>query len=166
MSTETLGISNKADLLAKAEHMYVATRAVVDTVSAERFDEKLPAGMTLREIVAHLAAWEETVPRRVASVLARGVDTDDNADIDAFNARVFDETRDATIDDLRTRFARSHTALVEVIRSFWKIIAASLNEPKRPGQCRFITTRPATGARLTWTSRKLMPMPITAASFI
>ncbi|HEY3126249.1 MAG TPA: hypothetical protein VGK07_04245, partial [Candidatus Limnocylindria bacterium] len=61
MSTTTPVIS-KSDLLARVEHMYVATRAVLDAVPSERYDEKLPSGMTLREVLAHLAAWEETVP--------------------------------------------------------------------------------------------------------
>ena len=118
MSTETLATSSTAELLAKVEHMYVSTRAVVDSVPADRWDAPLPSGMTLRQVVAHLAAWEETVPRRVESALARGVDTDDNKDIDAFNARVFAETIDTSTDDLKARFARSHAALVKVVRSF------------------------------------------------
>jgi hypothetical protein len=99
--------------------MYEATRAVLDAVPAERYDEKLPSGMTLREVLAHLAAWEETVPERVASVLAGGRDLDDRySDIDGFNARVSAETRDTSIDDLKERLARSHAAVVEVVRSF------------------------------------------------
>jgi hypothetical protein len=117
VSTTTPAIS-KSDLLARVEHMYVSTRAVLDAVPAERYDEKLPSGMTLREVLAHLAAWEETVPPRVESVLAGGGDLGDYSDIDAFNARVSAETRDTNIDDLKERLARSHAALVEVVRSF------------------------------------------------
>lgn len=116
MSTETLGTSS--DLLARVEDVYVSTRSVVDVLPAERFDERLPSGMTLRQVVAHLAAWEETVPPRVEHVLATGTDARDTADIDAFNARVFAETRDAAVDDLRARLTRSHAAVARVIRSF------------------------------------------------
>ena len=116
MSTETLGTSK--DLLARVEHGYMSARAVVDALPAERFDEKLPSGLTLREVLAHLAAWEETVPPRVESALARAMDSGDYRDIDGFNARVIAETRDARIDDLRARLARSHAAVVGVIRSF------------------------------------------------
>jgi hypothetical protein len=118
VSTETRAISSPADLLARIEHVYVSTRSVVDSLGADRWDERLPSGLTLREVVAHIAAWEETVPRRVESVLATGADTPDDADIDAFNARVFAQTRDASVDELRARLARSHAALVEVVRSF------------------------------------------------
>jgi hypothetical protein len=98
--------------------MYVATRAVLDAIPNERYDEELPSGMTLREVLAHLAAWEETVPPRVESVLAGNGDLGDYSDIDGFNAKVGAETRDTSIDDLRERLARSHAAVVQVVRSF------------------------------------------------
>jgi hypothetical protein len=98
--------------------MYVATRAVLDAVPSERYDEKLPSGMTLREVLAHLAAWEETVPPRVESVLAGSGDLGDYSDVDGFNAKVSAETRDTSIDDLKERLARSHAAVLQVVRSF------------------------------------------------
>ena len=117
MSTTTPVIS-KSDLLARVEHMYVATRAVLDAVPNERYDEKLPSGMTLREVLAHLAAWEETVPSRVESVLAGDGDLGDYSDIDGFNAKVSAETRHTSIDDLKERLAKSHAAVGQVVRSF------------------------------------------------
>ena len=118
MSTETLATSNTAELLPKVEHMYLSARAVVDAVPAERWDETLASGMTLRQIVSHLAAWEETVPPRVARALEKGEDLNDWADVDGYNAKIFAETRDASIDDLKARFARAHRALAETVRSF------------------------------------------------
>jgi hypothetical protein len=118
VSTETLAISNSAELRAKVEQMHVSSRAVFDAVPADRYDDVLTSGMTLRQVLAHLAAWEETVPPRVEAVLATGSDPDEHVDVDAFNARVFDETRDAPIDDLKARLARSHAAVVKVVRSF------------------------------------------------
>ena len=119
MSTETLATS-KSDLLAQVEHLYVSTRNVLDAIPADRYDEKLPSGMTLREVLAHLAAWEESVPGRVAAVLERGAESDSHLyeDIHGFNAKVSAETRDTPIDDLKTRLARSHAAVVEAVRSF------------------------------------------------
>jgi len=117
VSTTTPVIS-KSDLLARVEHMYVATRAVLDAVPSERYDEKLPSGMTLREVLAHLAAWEETIPPRVESVLAGSGDLGDYNDIDGFNAKVSAETRDTSINDLKERLARSHAAVAQVVRSF------------------------------------------------
>jgi hypothetical protein len=110
--------TSKSDLIAKIEHGYVSTRAVLDAIPADRFDEKLPSGMTLREVLAHLAAWEETIPPRVESALAGSGDLGDYDDIDGFNARVSAETRATSIDDLKTRLARSHAAVLDVVRSF------------------------------------------------
>lgn len=117
MSTTTRGTS-KSDLLASIEHGYVSTRAVLDAIPAEHYDEKLSSGMTLREVLAHLAAWEETVPPRVESALAGSGDLGDYNDIDGFNARISAETRHTSIDDLKARLARSHAAVVDVVRSF------------------------------------------------
>ncbi len=115
----TTPVTSKSDLLARVEHLYVATRAVLDAIPADRYDEKLPSGMTLREVLAHLAAWEETVPERVASVLAGNGDVSGKyEDIDGFNAKVSAATRDTSIDDLKARLATSHAAVVQVVRSF------------------------------------------------
>ena len=117
MSTTTPVISS-SDLLKRVEHMYVATRAVLDAVPNERYDEGVPSGMTLRDVLAHLAAWEETVPSRVESALAGKGDLGDYSDIDGFNAKVSAESRHTSIDDLKERLARSHAAVVQVVRSF------------------------------------------------
>jgi hypothetical protein len=118
VSTETLGTSSVIELVARIDHLYVSTRSVVEAIPAERWDERLPSGMTLREVVAHLAAWEETVPGRVALVLERGTDSDSYLDIDGFNAKVADATRDTPVDDLKLRLGRSHEAIVALLRSF------------------------------------------------
>ena len=120
MSTETLATTKVGDLLPRIDHLYVSARSSFDPLPADRYDEKLPSGMTLREVLAHLAAWEETVPPRVAAVLATGKDTyerEDLSDIDAFNAKVSAETKDTPIDDLKARLARSHEAIVALVRS-------------------------------------------------
>jgi hypothetical protein len=117
VSTETLATSKATELLARVEHLYLSTRNVLDVIPIDRFDTKLASGMTLREVLAHLAAWEETVPSRVESALATGTDTGDYEDIDGFNAKVSAETKDTPIDELKARLARSHAAVVEVVRS-------------------------------------------------
>src|SRR5439155_7172229 len=59
-----------------------------------------------------------TVPSRVESALAGNGDLGDYDDIDGFNAKVSAETRHTSIDDLKERLARSHAAVVRVVRSF------------------------------------------------
>src|SRR5947207_4419991 len=100
MKTSVASTSSVGDLRSRVEHLQVSTRSVLDAISAERYDERLPTGNTLREVLAHLAAWEETVPPRVERVLATGADPREYEDVDGFNAKVFDETRDASIVDL------------------------------------------------------------------
>ena len=118
MSTETLATSSVADLIGRIEHLYVSTRSLIEGIPADRWDERLPSGMTLREVVAHLAAWEETVPPRVEHALATGKELGGYEDIDGFNAKIAEQTLDTPVDDLKTRLARSHEELVRVVRGF------------------------------------------------
>src|ERR1700682_3996820 len=117
VSTTTPDIS-KSDLLAQVEHGYVASRAVVDALPHERFAEKLPAGWTLKDVVAHLAAWEETVPPRVASVLAGHGDPGEYEDIDAFNGRLVAEVKYTSVEDVLSRWTAAHAKVLEIVRSF------------------------------------------------
>jgi hypothetical protein len=117
VSTTTPDIS-ESDLLANVEQGYLASRAVVDALPPERFAEQLPAGWTLRDVVAHNAAWEETVPRRVASVLDGRGDIDEYKDIDAFNRRVAEEVKDSSAADVLARWTAAHAKVLEVVRSF------------------------------------------------
>jgi hypothetical protein len=122
VSTETLATSSEevGDLIARVDNVYVSAKSVFDAFpgDSERWDTRLTSGVTLREVLAHLAAWEETVPPRIEHLLATGADLKDYEDIDGFNARVADETRDTPIDDLKLRLARSHTAIIALLRSF------------------------------------------------
>ena len=117
MSTTTPDIS-KSDLLAHVEQGYVASRAVVDALPPERFAEMLPSGWTLKDVVAHNAAWEETVPPRVERVLhGDGLDPTFD-DIDGFNHRVTEEVKDESVADVLARWTTAHARVLEVVRSF------------------------------------------------
>jgi len=104
------------------DNVYISAKSVFDAFPADsdRWDARLASGMTLREVLAHLAAWEESVPPRIEHVLATGSEHPDFKDdiTDTFNAKVADETRDTPIDDLKLRLARSHAAIVALLRSF------------------------------------------------
>ncbi|HUQ41105.1 MAG TPA: maleylpyruvate isomerase N-terminal domain-containing protein [Candidatus Limnocylindrales bacterium] len=130
MSTETL-VTSRTDLLDRVEHLYISTRSVIESIDADRWDEPLRSGMTLREVVAHLAAWQETVPPRVEHALAAGADLGGYENIDGFNAKVSAETRDTPVDDLKLRLARAHESVARLLRSWevrdlpelaWKIV--------------------------------------------
>lgn len=117
MSTTTPDIS-KSDLIARIEEGYIASRAVVDALPQERFTEQLPSGWTLKEVVAHNAAWEETVPSRVERVLhGDGLDPQVD-DIDGFNRRVAAGVKDASVADVLARWTAAHAKVLEIIHSF------------------------------------------------
>ncbi|TMC05874.1 MAG: hypothetical protein E6J35_03415 [Chloroflexi bacterium] len=118
MSTTTPAIS-KSDLLAKVDHGYVASRAVVDALPPERFDEQLPSGWSLKEVVAHHAAWEGTVPSRIERVLhGDGVDPKWEGSVDDFNRRAAADVKDMSVADVLARWTAAHAKVVEILRSF------------------------------------------------
>jgi hypothetical protein len=115
VSTTTRAIS-KSDLLAKIEHVYVASRAVLDALPPERWDEALPAGWTLKEMVGHLAYWEDTVPTFVESIRA-GAARESNGSVDEQNARVAAAVRSLARDDVLEQLESAHRRVVDLVRS-------------------------------------------------
>jgi hypothetical protein len=71
----------------------------------------------LNENIAHLAAWEETVPPRVAAVLEGGEDPKLYDDIDGFNARAAAEAVGKTTDELFARWSAAHERALETLRA-------------------------------------------------
>jgi hypothetical protein len=115
VSTTTRGTS-KSDLIAKIEHGYVASRAVLDALPAERWDETLPAGWTLKEMVGHLVYWEGTVPQHVES-LRTGAARASAGSVDEQNAKAAAAARDISREELLERWEDEHRRLVEIVRS-------------------------------------------------
>ncbi len=115
MSTTTRAIS-KTDLLAKIEHGYVASRAVLDVLPAERWDERLPAGWTLKEMVGHLAYWEDTVPPFVESSRS-GTARESAGTVDEQNAKAAASVKDLSRDDVLKRWESAHVQVLDAVRS-------------------------------------------------
>ena len=86
MSTTIQAIS-KDKLERQIAQSYRALRSALEALPRDRFTEKLRTGWSLNENLAHLAAWEETVPPRVAGVIASGEDPKLYDEVDRFNAR-------------------------------------------------------------------------------
>ena len=116
MSTATPATSKKT-LLHEIGKSYRTLRSALEALPRERFTEKLSTGWSLNENLAHLAAWEETVPRRVAAVLESGEDPKLYGDIDTFNARAATEAAGKTSDELFARWSAAHDGVLETIRS-------------------------------------------------
>ena len=115
MSTTTRATS-KSDLLAKIEHVYVASRAVVEELPPERWDTMLPAGWTLKEMVGHLAYWEETVPPFIES-LRTGVARESVGTVDEQNAKTAAAVKGLSTDQVLTRWQDAHARMTEIVRS-------------------------------------------------
>lgn len=115
----TTPVTSKRDLLAQIDHGYVASRAVIDALPPERFDERLPSGWTLKEVVAHNAAWEGTVPSRIERVLdGDGVDPKWEGSVDDFNRRAAADVKDMSLADVLARWTAAHAKVVEIVHSF------------------------------------------------
>lgn len=104
------------DLLAKIEHGYLASRAVLEALPAERWGETLPAGWTLKEMVGHLAYWEDTVPPFVESGRT-GVARESAGTVDEQNARAAASVKDLSRDEVLKRWQDAHARVTEMIRS-------------------------------------------------
>jgi hypothetical protein len=111
VSTTTPAIS-KSGLIAKIEQGYVASRAVVEALPTERWEEALPSGWTLKEMVGHLVYWESSVPKFVVSARA-GETPEDCGDVDEQNAKASAEARALTREDVLARWAEAHQSVLD-----------------------------------------------------
>jgi hypothetical protein len=113
----TIPGTSKDELVRRISQSHRALRSALEALPRERFTEKLSTGWSLNENIAHLAAWEETVPKRVAAVLEGGEDPKLYEDVDGFNARVAMEARGKSTDELLARWATSHERVLETVRT-------------------------------------------------
>ena len=89
-------------------------RDAIGALPAARWDEKLPAGWTLKEMVGHLTYWESTVPGAVESLRAGA--SGDCGDVDAQNARAATAARGQSRDEVLRRWDDAHAEMLEVAR--------------------------------------------------
>jgi hypothetical protein len=115
VSTTIRGISN-GELEKKISSTYRAMRDAIGALPAPRWDEKLPAGWTLKEMVGHLAYWESTIPAFVAAVRS-GTPRDGGEDADTLNARAAAVARGLSRDEVLCRWDDAHSEMLEVARN-------------------------------------------------
>jgi len=120
----TIRGTSKDELLKKISQSHRSMREAIGALPAERWDEKLPAGWTLKEMVGHLAYWESTVPAFVESLrtgtpeeVALLVADDGGGDADEQNARAAAEARRLSRDEVLRRWDDAHTEVLEVARN-------------------------------------------------
>jgi DinB family protein/mycothiol maleylpyruvate isomerase-like protein/uncharacterized protein DUF1706 len=90
-------------------------RDAIGALPAARWEEKLPPGWTLKEMVGHLAYWESTIPAFVDS-LRSGTTSESGADVDELNARAAAEVRGLMRDEVLSRWDDAHSEMLEVAR--------------------------------------------------
>jgi hypothetical protein len=91
-------------------------RDAIGALPAPRWEEKLPAGWTLKEMVGHLAYWESTIPAFVAAVRS-GTPRDGGDDADTLNARAAAVARGLSRDEVLRRWDDAHSEMLEVARN-------------------------------------------------
>ena len=115
---ERFPIYSKAELLAMMDEGWRELRAQVRHLGRTGLAEKTPTGWTYKDLVAHVAAWEEEAARRLRILVAGGdVPNFGGAEaVDAFNARAVAERRlvgpEAIVDELEA----AHRQLVQIVR--------------------------------------------------
>ena len=115
MST-TIRATSKAELLGKISGAHRSMREAIAWLPAQRWDEKLPAGWSLKEMVGHLAYWESTIPAFVEA-LRTGTPRDAGDDADTLNARAAAEARGLSRDEVLGRWDDAHSEMLEVARN-------------------------------------------------
>ena len=115
MNTTIRGTS-KDELLGKISATHRSMREAIGALPAPRWDEKLPAGWTLKEMVGHLAYWESTIPAFVESARS-GTPHEDGDDADELNARAAAEARGLSREEILRRWDDAHAAVLEVARN-------------------------------------------------
>jgi hypothetical protein len=106
----------RSDLLAKISSAHRSMREAIGALPAQRWEEKLPAGWTLKEMVGHLAYWESTIPAFVAA-LRSGTPRDGGDDADTLNARAATVARGLSRDEVLRRWDDAHSEMLEVARN-------------------------------------------------
>jgi hypothetical protein len=115
VSTATPATSK--DLLERIDEGWRPFRDAVRGLGRGRFAETTSAGWTYRDLIAHVAAWEDLTARRLRAFRETGEQgyPEDARDTDAFNARVAESHRlvgaEALVDELDT----AHKRLTEEI---------------------------------------------------
>jgi len=121
--TETTTISiTRDELLNRMDHGWTMFEALVARVPAAQFGAPTSSGWALGSMLAHVAAWHDETTHRLYRYMATGHQqpppNEGDASDDAYNARVVDETRDRTPDQilhsLRRSYARLRGAVAEL----------------------------------------------------
>lgn len=105
------------ETLARVDAAWSSFRAAAGRFPAERMDERLGDGWTVKQMLAHVAAWHDLTADRVVKMINTGESVPLERDTDAFNAAIARQAvgktsgevlkdMDATFNRLRRQLAR------------------------------------------------------------
>jgi len=105
------------ELAARVDEAWRPVRERIREIGRGRMGESLPNGWTYKDLVGHIAAWEEYGERGIRDWRAGRFAEMSDADVDAFNAREVENRKlvgaEAILDELDT----AHRRLVEIART-------------------------------------------------
>jgi len=104
-------------------HLIDETRAALETtiaaVPADRREEPLPSGLSVKDLLAHITFWERALLDRIeAAAAGRDVTAlfyDIDADVDAINARIHAQHRSQSWDVLHFDFEEVHRRMMDAV---------------------------------------------------
>lgn len=115
MASTTTPVTSE-ELLVLIDAGWRPFRDAIGAMPVGRLEERTPAGWTVKQMLAHAAAWEETVPSRLASVRSGAGDPPLYEDIDAFNAVAAAQAGAVPAAEVMRRLDSAHAQLVEAVR--------------------------------------------------
>lgn len=106
---------NKTDLLAAIRRDRAALDVLVARIDGAHMTEPvLEGGWSVKDVLAHIAAWEELCLTWLSIGVRAELTAGDEfgAQVDALNARLYGENRDRPLADIRDAYTTSHAAIV------------------------------------------------------
>lgn len=113
MTYPTLG---KEELLRTIDEGWRAFRSRIRHLGRDGIGRTTPAGWTFKDLVAHVAAWEELATRRLRTFRQTGAQEDAFGDVDAFNARAVAERKLVGAEAILDELEAAHRMLLEEVR--------------------------------------------------
>lgn len=107
-----------AEALERAAAGWAQLKAAYAGLSEEELTRPgVNGSWSVKDVVAHVAAWHDEAYRAISGALAGGeYPRFDDAAVDAFNARVYEARRDLPLDQVLADAERSHERLVALLR--------------------------------------------------
>jgi hypothetical protein len=110
--------------------------AAVDRIPDDLRSAAIDGTWTIKEVIAHVAAWNRELVMGVEELLAGHPPHYENTDEDEFNARVAASVAGASLDDVRRDAHASHAALMEKLTAIspadWLVERATSATDGRP----------------------------------